>query len=68
MGSTSAPRAGLAIVRGWIEDEHPSPLRARVTTIDDLAGTGGVVDWSGSEADAVLAHLAAWLDAWLARS
>jgi hypothetical protein len=68
MGTTSAPRVGLAIVRVWLEDEHPSPLRARVTTIEDLAGTAGAVDWSGSEVDAVLAHLTAWLDSWLARS
>ena len=45
MGTTSAPRVGLAIVRVWLED-----------------------DWSGSEVDAVLAHLTAWLDSWLARS
>ena len=68
MGTTSAPRVGLAIVRVWLEDEHAAPLRARVTTIEDLAGIAGAVDWSGSEVDAVLAHVSAWLDSWLARS
>jgi hypothetical protein len=58
----------LAIVRVWLEDGHPSPLRARVTTIDDITGPPSEsADWSGGEAEAVMAHLHAWLDAWLAR-
>jgi hypothetical protein len=67
MGTTTGQRVGLAMVRVWREDEHPFPLRARVTTIEDVAQPGaGAVDWSGSESDAVLAHLRAWLDRWLA--
>lgn len=69
MGTTSAPPVGLAIVRVWLEDEHPAPLRASVTTIDDVATSpSDTVGWSGSDVDALLAHLRAWLDGWLTRS
>ena len=69
MGTTSAPPVGLAIVRVWLEDEHPAPLRASVTTIDDVAAPASdAVDWSGSDVEALLAHVRAWLDGWLARS
>lgn len=69
METTSDQRVGLAIVRVWLEAGHPSPVRARVTTITDVAVPApDAVEWSGSEGDAVLAHLRAWLDGWLAGS
>jgi hypothetical protein len=69
MRTTSGERVGLAIVRVWLEDDPTCALRARVTTIDDVAKpAGGVVEWAGSDADAMLAQLRAWLDAWLAGS
>jgi hypothetical protein len=53
----------------WLEDDHPSPLRARVTTIEHIAEPAtAAVEWSGTEVDAVLDHLRTWLDRWLAES
>src|SRR5918999_909559 len=37
MRTTSAERVGLAIVRVWLEEDPTCSLRARVTTIDDVA-------------------------------
>jgi hypothetical protein len=69
MPTTSGPRVGLAIVRVWLEDGHPSPLRARVTTIDDITGPPSEsAVWSGGELEAVLAHVHAWLASWVAES
>jgi hypothetical protein len=69
MRTTSGQRVGLAIVRVWLEADHPSPLRARVTTIEHIAGPADdAVEWSGSEVDAVLVHLRTWLDGWLPES
>lgn len=69
MGTTSGQRVGLAIVRVWLERDHPSPLRARVTTIEHIAGPADdAAEWSGSEVEAVLVHLRTWLDDWLAAS
>jgi len=69
MPTTSGPRVGLAIVRVWLEDGHPSPLRARVTTIDDITGPPSESTvWSGGEREAVLAHVDAWLASWVAGS
>jgi hypothetical protein len=69
MRTTSGERVGLAIVRIWLEEDPTCSLRARVTTIDDVADpAGGVVEWAGSDGDAMLAQLRAWLDEWLAGS
>ena len=69
MRTTSGQRVGLAIVRVWREEDPTCSLRARVTTIDDVAGpAAGVAEWAGYEADAVLAQLRAWLEEWLAGS
>ena len=69
MRTTSGERVGLAIVRIWLEEDPTCSLRARVTTVDDVTGpAGGAVEWAGSDGDAVLAQLRAWLDQWLAGS
>ena len=69
MRTTSGERVGLAIVRVWLEEDPTSSLRARVTTIDDIAGpAAGVVEWAGRDRDAVVAQLRAWLEEWLAGS
>lgn len=69
MRTTSAERVGLAIVRVWLEEDPTCSLRARVTTIDDIAGpAAGVVEWAGRDRDAVLAQLGTWLEEWLAGS
>lgn len=65
MHSTSGQRVGLAIVRVWLEDDPECSLRARVTTLDDVAGPAGV-DWASCDRDAVLDQLRTWLDEWLA--
>jgi hypothetical protein len=67
MRTTSSRRVGLAIVRVWLEEDPACSLRARVTTIDDVAGpAAGGVDWAGCDGDAVLAQLRAWLEDWRA--
>jgi hypothetical protein len=65
----STERVGLAIVRVWLEDDPTCSMRARVTTIDDIAEpAAGVVEWTGSDGDAMLAQLRAWFEQWLAGS
>jgi hypothetical protein len=66
MRTTSAERVGLAIVRVWLEEDPACSVRARVTTIDDVAGpAAGVVEWTGCDGDATLERLRAWLEEWV---
>ena len=63
MEEASPARAGLAIVRVWVE-VGSRQVRARLTTIDDVAEGPGTVRWTGVGTDAVVANVRVWLDEW----
>jgi hypothetical protein len=64
MDRPHARRAGLAILRVWVEEEGQPP-RARLTTIDDLGqAADATVVWRGAAPDAALEQVRAWLEAW----
>ncbi len=63
MEESSPARAGVAILRVWVEDGSRQ-VRARLTTVDDLAEGRSTVRWTGAGADAIVANVRAWLDEW----
>ena len=65
MPARSARRAGVLVVRAWLEDGRPAELRARITwTLDVDAHARRVVTASGD--DEVEDLVRRWLDALLA--
>lgn len=53
-------RVGLMIIRAWVEDGSPKPLRAHIRLASDVS-TGIERAWALSEAEDVCAAVDAWL-------
>ena len=61
MRPADPPATGVLVVRAWLE-EHPSaPLRAIVTTVDDLSGDEPASQLTVGSIDEVCQHVRAWL-------
>ena len=65
--SVTTSRAGLLIIRAWIESESPSPLRAQIRLTTDVA-RGFERSLAITEIEAVTATVQAWLSEMLASS
>lgn len=64
MEELSPGRAGLAILRIWVEDESRQ-VRARLTTVDDVAAAApSRTRWTGAGTDAVVQEVRSWLEDW----
>lgn len=61
MPSAGGPRAGVLVVRAWIEDHPTSPLRA-VITVDDVEGDVPPTRLTASTVDEVVTAVRAWLE------
>jgi hypothetical protein len=61
-----AERAGVMIVRIWIESAHEHTLRARLTESSDLASTEQTTH-TASTVDEVVAIVRAWAQGFVAR-
>jgi hypothetical protein len=65
LSTTAHDRAGVIVIRVWLEDASTPVPRARITATTDLASTEHVVD-AAEGVDEILAAVRSWLDAFLA--
>ncbi len=58
---TASERAGVIVVRVWVERGAPMPLRARITASSDLSTDKQTISFAAG-AEEIMAAVRAWLD------
>jgi hypothetical protein len=66
VSTTTQERAGVIVIRVWIEDASSAQLRARITASEDLSSVEQTVG-AAEGVDGILAAVSDWLDGFLAR-
>ena len=64
----SHQRVGVLVLRVWVEPDPSPAVRARLTTVEDIAAGGDrVVELTAAEPRAIAAEIERWLERWVAR-
>ena len=61
MPPAAPPATGVLVVRAWLENPPTAPLRAVVTTVDDLSGDEPPSKSTVASVDEVCQLVRAWL-------
>lgn len=64
MSVTASERAGVIVVRVWIESGAPAPLRARITTSSDLSTDEQTIAVAAG-VEEIMAAVRAWLESFM---